>query len=270
MLNLIKSLLAAFLVAALFKLTFVDSIWGLILPALIAFGAAYFILARRSMRALEGIVYKVQADLQNMSPTASPSERQAAMDRAVEGLKAGLVLGKEQFLINPQIHAQIGQIYYVQQRFKEARPHLAQSFNRIWIARAMLACIQFKDKEYDAMRKTFEGALKFSEKESLLWNLYAWCVWKSGDREGAQIILDRALKVLPRDEKIKKNVDNLKNHNQVKMRGWKEMWYQFHLEPIPQQDLQRMFLEQREAAMRQQQSQMKPKMSMSRGVMKGR
>jgi tetratricopeptide (TPR) repeat protein len=270
MINLIKSLLAGLLVAALFKLTFVDSLWGLILPFLITAIGLFIFLARRSARTLEALVQKVQIDLQTLSPTSPPSERQAAMDKAVETLKGGLAIGRDQFLVNSQLHAQIGQIYYVQQRFKEARPHLEKSFSRIWIARAMFACILFKDKEYAQMKKVFEETVKHSDKESLLWNLYAWCVWKSGDRDSAQIILDRAVRALPKDEKLKKNADNLKNNNQIKMRGWKEMWYQFHLEPIPQQDLQRLYLEQREAALRQQQGQAKPKMSLTKGAIRGR
>jgi hypothetical protein len=80
--------------------------------------------------------------------------------------------------------------------------------------------------------------VKYNRKESLLWNLYAWCLWKRGDGEEAMRVLNRGREVLKNDEKIESNLEALRNKKKMKMRGWKEMWYQFHLEAPPQPKMQ--------------------------------
>jgi hypothetical protein len=82
------------------------------------------------------------------------------------------------------------------------------------------------------MRETFEKAVQASPKESLLWNLYAYCLCESNDTEKAKDILERGLKKLPGDEKAKQNLELLREGKKMKMKGFGEMWLQFHLESI--------------------------------------
>ena len=223
MINLIISILGAAVIFLVFNLALGVSYAG-ILPGLITFGASYFLLARRTMRKIEVIFQTANMELEKQH-----------INRAIEILKSGYALAPWQFFVKGQVNAQIGTIFYVQKKFKEAEPYLEKAFVRHWIARAMLAVIYYKRKDYAKMSKLFEASVKSSKKESLLWNLYAYCAWKSGDRDKAIEILNRALKALPDEERTKTNRTALQNKGKMKMKPWKDMWYQFHLARLPQQ-----------------------------------
>ena len=98
----------------------------------------------------------------------------------------------------------------------------------------MLACLHFKKKRTEEMKQTFEETAKYAKKEPLFWSLYAWCIWKNGDRDEAQAVLNRGLEAIPDNERLKSNLNALRNGKKMKMRGWREQWYQFHLEAPPQ------------------------------------
>ncbi len=198
-----------------------------ILPGLIVLGGTYFYLARKAMKDLEAYFLKAQEELKGQH-----------IDRAVSILKEAYPLGKKQFLVSAQIDGQIGTILYMSRRFDESEAYLKRSFSRNWVPRAMLGALYYKRKKIDEMRPVFEEAVKHSKKQALLWNLYAYCLWKSNDREGAISVLNRAVVEMPADEKTKSNLKALQNDKKMKMRGWSLLWYQFHLEKPPAQQPQ--------------------------------
>jgi tetratricopeptide (TPR) repeat protein len=202
--------------------------WGIV-PGLITMLAIYIVMARRSMKQVQTIVTRAQAELQSQN-----------IDRGIEVLKSAYPIGKWQFMVTPQIDSQIGSVLYMTQRFDESEAYLKRSFKKNWVSRAMLATLYYKRKKYDEMTKVFEEAVLANKKESLLWNVYAYCTWKSGDKDKAITILNRALKPLPEDEKTKNNLKALQNNKKMKMRSWNMMWYQFHLDkpPVPRQQVQ--------------------------------
>jgi hypothetical protein len=80
------------------------------------------------------------------------------------------------------------------------------------------------------MKETFEKAVLGSPKESILWALYAYCLAEAGEPEKAKSTLEKGLKKLPGDEQLKMNLELLREGKKMKMTGYGEMWYQFHLE----------------------------------------
>ena len=60
------------------------------------------------------------------------------LDEAVELLQTGYPIQKWQFLTSAQIDGQIGQLYFMTERYEEAEPYLTHSIKRNWMARAML------------------------------------------------------------------------------------------------------------------------------------
>ena len=196
--------------------------WYGIIPGVIAFGIAYVILARRTMNQVQSIVTRAQKQMQSRN-----------IDRGIEILEDAFSLSKWQFFVEAQIHAQIGSVLYMDQRFDEAEPHLKKAFKKNWVARAMLGTLHYKRKKFDEMKEVFEEAVKANKKESLLWNLYAYCLWKSGDRDEAIDVLNRALDKAGEDKRTKKNLKQLKHGRRMKMRGWNMQWYQFHLDRPP-------------------------------------
>lgn len=229
MYNLLISLAAGFLTTLLVGFGLgggeLKLLYGL-LPGLTVMGVVYVLLARRILNKVQIIVGQAQAELQqNPQNTA----------RAIALLKQCYPLGKWQILIKSQIDAQIGSILYMTQKFDQSEPYLKTSFKKNWVARAMLGALYFKRKNYAEMEAVFEEAAKANKKEALLWNIYAYCMWKSGQTDKAITVLNRAVEAVPTDTKSKTNLNALQNNKKMKMRSWNMMWYQFHLDKPPVQ-----------------------------------
>ena len=223
MINLIISILASIAVMLPFNIV-LDAYYAGIIPALITFVGLYLYLSRKTMKAVEMIFLSAQKEIEKQN-----------YDRGIDIIKSANKYSIWQFFVKGQVNAQVGTILYVNRKFKEAEPYLEKAFIRHWVARGMLAVSYFKRKDYAKMKDTFEVAVRSSKKESLLWNLYAYCMWKTNDRDGAIDILNRALKIIPDEERTMANRTALQNKGKMRMKPWKEMWFQFHLAKIPQQ-----------------------------------
>ncbi len=219
MYNLLIALGAALAVFAAFF--FADLLpWYLALPfALTVFAACFILLTRWIMKKLHATMDAVNKDLQGQR-----------IEKAIRTLQSALALGPWQFSIKGQIHSQIGMIYYMKRDFSQAFPHLQKSFVKNWIAMGMLAICYSKRQKKNLMVSTFEKALQWSPKESLLWQLYAYCLHENGDGAAAVKVLERGLKKLPGDERISGNLTLLRDGKKMKMRSYGDLWLQFHLE----------------------------------------
>jgi tetratricopeptide (TPR) repeat protein len=192
-------------------------------PAAIALLATYLVLARRTWKKLEGVFEAAQKDLQGQR-----------FEKAVQTLQSGFPLARWQFLVEPQLHSQIGVLLYVKQDFDAALPHLEKSYSRHWIARAMLAVARYRRRDLDAMKRVFEDAVKSSKKEGLLWAAYAWCLEKEGRHDEAIAVMSRSAKANPSDEKVSATLQALQNGKKLKLgKLYGEQWFQFHLERLP-------------------------------------
>jgi tetratricopeptide (TPR) repeat protein len=224
MYNLLIALAAAATSTGVFAYL-LGSIWYGLVPGLLAGVVVYFFLARRTFKQFESLVKQAQQQIQSGN-----------VDAAIRKLKEGYPLAKWQFLVDSQLNAQIGSFLFQAQREDEAEQYLKNAFSRHWQAQAMLGVYYYKNKKLDKMRETFEDAVAYNKKQPLLWNLYAYCLWKSRNRDDAIDVLNRAMDKLPDDDtKTEKNLDNLKNGNKMKMGGWGQQWYQFRLQPPPRQ-----------------------------------
>ncbi len=222
MVNLVIALLAAGGVFAIFATFF--SWYAALVPGVLAGLGAYLLLARNAMKQLQAIQEKAQKELM--------AQR---IDRAVEILKGGFALEKRQFWVGSLIHGELGSLLYVKGDFEQAKPHLEQAMARSYWARAMLACYHFKKKDGAKMRAEFELAVKHGKKEGMLWSLYAYCLFKLGEKDEALKVLGRAVIENPTDEKLKSNLLALQNNKKMKMKAYEPQFYQFHIEPPPAQ-----------------------------------
>lgn len=195
-----------------------------IIPGVLALLGTYVWLARRSLKQVQALADKAQQQLQNRN-----------IDRAVEIFQSGYPLAKWQFFVKAQIDAQIGTILYVAQRFDDAEPYLKNAFAKNWTARGMLGVLYYKRRKFDEMQEVFEEAVAANKKQALLWNLYAYCLWKSKQRDKAIDVLNRAVDALEGNKQTEKNLKALQNNRKMKMRHWNQMWYQFHLDRMPMQ-----------------------------------
>jgi tetratricopeptide (TPR) repeat protein len=207
-LNLAISLLVGIGVGALFSILI--SGWGYgIIPGLIVAVVVFVVLGRRVLKDLQARMGEVQKILTPSNPSARAKPR---IDDAVVVLQAGIDRWKPwQFFVEGQVCGQIGMLYYLDQRFDLAQPHLEKSSPRNWIAKSMLGAIYFRRKRPDEMKEAFESAIRFSAKESLLWNAYAWCLYKRQLRDDAIAVLNRAVEKLGNEERTTRNLTAVQN-----------------------------------------------------------
>lgn len=222
MINLLLALGGGALTAAVLAvwLTALEAVF----PALVVVGGAYFLLARRTGKQLERIMLAAQKELMSRK-----------VERAVAIMESARPLARWQFFVNKALNSQIGAIYYLQENFEAALPMLQDSDPRNWVARVMLAVLFYKKKDLTKMDLEFTSAARFNKKQGLLYSVWAWCHWKRENADRAVAILAQGDKELEgKDERLKQNLLNLQNGRKMKMKGYAEQWYQFHLEKPPQ------------------------------------
>jgi tetratricopeptide (TPR) repeat protein len=193
--------------------------WVSLLSAFSLFAICYLLLMRFVLKKVTAEMESAGKDLQGQR-----------IDKAIRTLQQTLRFGVWQFSVRGQIHSQIGMIYYLKRDFSNAFPHLEKSFAKNWIAMGMLAISYMKRNKKEKMTETFEKAVQWSPKESLLWNVYAYCLVESGSADKAIKVLERGLKKLPGDERVVQNLQALKEGKKMKMKAFGDMWLQFHLE----------------------------------------
>lgn len=231
MINLLLSFLSFTTLFLIFKIPFDFSIWASTFPSIVAFMATYILLARKIFKRFEAVIYTAQAELQRQATLKNPVLR--TLEGAINILKSAYPLGRWQFFIKGQIDAQIGVIYYTNDKVKEAFPYLKNSFLRHWVARGMLASYYYRQKQYDEMKTAFTEAIKGNKKVPMLYNVYAWCLSNMKDNEKAKEVLSQGLKVLPDNQNLQKSLIALQNDKEIKLKVYGDEWYQFRLEKHP-------------------------------------
>jgi tetratricopeptide (TPR) repeat protein len=195
--------------------------WGGLLAALLIFIGSFLLISRIVTKKLEAIMEPAMKDIQ--------AQR---CDKGIRDLKGALVYGKWQIYVESQINSAIGMVYFVRREFATAFPYLEKGFFKNWVTMGMLAVTYMKRNKRDLMRETFEKAVLASPKESLLWSLYGYCLNECGDTVKACEVVAKGLAKLPGDENLKQNLELLREGKKMKMKGYGEMWLQFHLESL--------------------------------------
>jgi tetratricopeptide (TPR) repeat protein len=195
--------------------------WGAVMITLVVFIGVFLLFSRITMQKVTAALETAGKDLQGQR-----------FEKAIRELKDALKYGKWQIYVEGQLNSQIGMIYYMKRDFSNAFPYLEKSFFKNWAAMGMLGICYMKRQKKDKMIETFEKALQWTSKESLFWNLYAYCLVESGEATKAKEALEKGLKKMPGDAIIKENLENLQQGKKMKMRHYGDMWYQFHLESV--------------------------------------
>ncbi|MBC7962551.1 MAG: hypothetical protein H7Y05_06370, partial [Steroidobacteraceae bacterium] len=172
MYNILISAGASAAVLLILLLVLKLSWWIGLMIALVIFAAVFVLFSRITMKKVMASIETAGKDLQAQPPR---------FEKAIRELKDALQYSKWQLYVEGQIHSQIGMIYYMKRDFTNAFPHLEKSFFKNWAATAMLAISYMKRQKKDKMISTFERAVQWNGKESLLWSLYAYCMNESGE-----------------------------------------------------------------------------------------
>ena len=219
MLNILISFACSALTSALMIRFVTTNQWIVGGAALVVFFAVFLLIARLVMKKLGDVMQQAQRDVM-----ANRS------DKAVRDLQTAMKFNLWQFYIKQQINSQIGSIYYIKRDFNDAIPYLEKGFVRHWAAMSMLAVSYMKKNKPEKMKETFEKTIAGSRKEPMVYALFAYCLDHIHDRAQAIEVLKKGIKKTNGDERLKENVDLLEAGKRMKMKGFGDMWYQFHLE----------------------------------------
>lgn len=195
--------------------------WAAGLAALVVFLGSFLVISRIVTKKLEAIMEPAMKDIQ--------AQR---FEKGIRDLKGALRYGKWQIYVESQINSAIGMVYFVRRDFSTAFPYLEKGFFKNWVTMGMLAVTYMKRNKHDKMKETFDKALMGSPKESLLYALYAYCLNEIGETVKGCEVLAKGVSKLPGDENLKQNLELLREGKKMKMKGYGEMWLQFHLESL--------------------------------------
>ncbi len=219
MLNALISFACSALTSALMIRFVTTNQWYVGIAALVVFFAVFLLVARLVMKKLGEIMQQAQRDVM-----ANRSEK------AIRDLQAAMKYNLWQFYIKQQINSQIGSIHYIKREFNDAIPYLEKGFVRHWAAMAMLAISYMKKNKPGKMKETFEKTIAGSRKEPMVYALYAFCLDHIHEKSQAIEVLKNGIKKTGGDERLSENVALLEAGKRMKMKGFGDMWYQFHLE----------------------------------------
>lgn len=219
MLNLLISFAAAALTAALTYRYAQLEYWIVVSLASIVFAAVYLLISRSVMKKVGEVMQSAQHDL--MANRA---------EKAIKDLEGAMKYAPWQIFVKGQINSQIGTIHYLKRNFNEALPYLEKGFVRNWMAQSMLAISYMKKNKASKMVETFDKTVSANRKESMVYALYAYCLDRTSERKKAIEILKKGLSRIAGDERLQENIELLEAGKKMKMKGYGDMWLQFHLE----------------------------------------
>jgi tetratricopeptide (TPR) repeat protein len=221
MLTFVLSFLVGAAIAAVFQLAhLVHSVWGVVLPGVLATLVALILLMRRAGKKVMPLVEEAQRHMQG-----------GRKELALKSLRQGLEFKNWQPLLEGQLRTQIGAILYASGDLEGAIGELARASKRPWESPAFLACAHFKKKNPDEpMVKAFEAAVKTGAKDSLAWTVYAWCMNARGKKDEAIGVLKRGLEKMPADQRIQANIELLEGGKKMKVAPYGDRWAAFGLD----------------------------------------
>lgn len=237
MIHIALSVLLSVVVTAIFAYILGGSVTAVgvgIIPGLIAGFGFFFWRVRVVSKDMEALMQEMQAILSAPATPRTVEQRNAIVrkriDTSVKLLETGYKWKGWHPGIVGQIDGQIGTLLYVDGQNLAATPYLSRASSRNWVGRAMYGCVAYKRNKLDEMKKIFESALRFSKKEALLWNVYAWCMASKVSVDAGIEVLNRAQKHVKTDERTQANLDALRNGRPMKMDSWGQEWAQFRLD----------------------------------------
>jgi tetratricopeptide (TPR) repeat protein len=171
-----------------------------------------------------------------LEPVMKNVEKHVAGGRrelALKTLRESLTLGKWNPLLPGQLNTQIGILEYVAGDLDAAETALARASKYPWQSRAYLACVHFKRKNEDKMKKAFDQAIKQAEKEGVAYTLYAYCLLAQNKKADAVKVLEDGLKKIPGDHRLENNLELAKEGKKLKVAPYGDEFSRFLLEGPP-------------------------------------
>jgi tetratricopeptide (TPR) repeat protein len=188
-------------------------------PAMLVLPVVYFLLARRTGQQLEAIMTRAGVELQA-----------GRLKQARDIIETGYALGKWQFLIEQQIHAQLGALEFMQRRYKQARPLLEKAWKRNWQAQGMLAILDARSGKHDEAFARLDKAALLAKREPMYWGLTCWLLLDAKRVDDAQRKVVEGLETVENSKALKELQTAIANDKMKRFRwdrAFGQGWYQF-------------------------------------------
>jgi len=198
-------------------------------PAIVVFGATYFLLARKHGKTVETLV-----------PRAMNEVKQQRIDNAIRILESGYAEARWVFLMRSQIDGLIGQLRFMQKQFEEARPMLEKAMSRDSVSKGMLAAYWFRKHKAEEAFKVLDGAIASNKKDAMLYGMKAWMKVRLKDRDAARAVLTLGKKKTKGNGVISENLVRLQNGEDLRMWEFGDHWWNFHLEKPSQKTMMKL------------------------------
>ncbi len=182
----------------------------------------FIVLSRRTAKRIEPRFQQIQKQIQGGNTQL-----------ALKSLEEMLPLAKWQVLLKGQLYAQMGSLCFTLGDETKALEYLKHGGRRASDGQLFLASIHYRRNDVAKAREILDAAIRFSKKQMILYNVYAWILAKEGDRDGAIEQLLRGLKVEKDNESTKDNLSRLQNGKKMNMKKFGLTWYSLQFEKLP-------------------------------------
>lgn len=212
------------------------------LPAILAISVVWALLARRSGQSLQALMTKAMEAMQNQKT-----------DEARALLESGFALAKWQFLVEEQIHTQLGSIDYLEaamlnlqrqpttskaalgrarEHFEKAAVGGWKSYLLGWQPRALFAVTLHRSGEPARALEVCATVAKTGRTDPLFWGLYVWLLLEAQKRDEALAAVGEGLKEHAKAQPLIEIQAALTNRKRPDMKVFGEAWYQFFPEEM--------------------------------------
>lgn len=247
-----------------------------LIPAFMGFLIGYFWFARGSFNRFTKLSQEAMAAVQEGQEKQDPALMMSGLEEAIKKFEAGLVLGKEQFLIAEILHEQMGTLAYqgaslqlqlklqqdaqrnragsqrhqkkADQYFAEAKFHLAKAhakdwtttLTRQWQGVGMLAAMEWRDGDKDAAIKRLNGCKSVGSGDPLYWQMLAWMQLENNQASDAMIAANEGVAKHESNMALKSLADAIANQKSVDTFEFGMMWYSMFPEQLTLENAMRM------------------------------
>lgn len=188
-----------------------------ILPAVFAAVVAMFFLARRTNRQVTAAMAPLGDLLQNQKLAEAQQLIGAVRDQ----------YGPWQFLLKGQLNGQLGVLEYMQLKFDEALPLLEQGTFQNAMVQTLIACVHYRRERLDDAWEMFEKASKTSDKDAMIYVVWATLLVRQDQRGKALEVLSKGLEVIPDHQLLRTMKNTIANKQRIDTQKFPETWYQY-------------------------------------------
>jgi hypothetical protein len=247
-----------------------------IVPAIMGFMVAYFILARGTFNKFTALSQDVMGAVQEGQSKQDPKLMMSGLEKAMKTFETGLDLAKDQFLIAELAHAQMGALAYqgaslqlqlklqqdmqknraasqrcqkkADQYFGEAKYHLERAHAKDWTLTlvrqwqgvGMLAAMEYRADKKDRAIERLKKCKSVGGSDPLYWQVYSWMMHENGQASDAMLAANEGLSKNEGNTGLVYLADSIANQKSIDTFEFGMMWFSIFPEQLTMDTAMRM------------------------------